>query len=232
MTKGSPADAGNDEFECILLQSGLCVLGFFCSLPTSSSDAICLQLSSKMDFTPGVCRVGLRQLPTYKGLGENEHLTATSSFQAWFLLCLSTFQITSPQGYCNIHPNPHFLGIHQSFLTLSLAFPVPASDPPRPSGCSCRSLFLSLSCLSSPFCRKPWRLWDAADIRQLWRIFRDASLYLCPSLGSMCRWRWQMTQSSHKAISDRQCGKKMDLCLSGLLCPVCCPSDLFHLCRI
>lgn len=233
MTKGSPPDAGNYEFECILLQSGLCVLGFFCSLSTSSSDGICPAVTWQNGFYSW-CLQGWPQAAAHlKGFKRKSTSNCHKQLPSMiFFLWLASPLFNSPHLKVAVTSTPTLIFRNSSILPCFIpSFPCSSFMPPQ-TFMMLLLLSFSLFCLSSPFCRKPWRLSDAAGIRQVWRICRGASLYLCPSPGIICRWRWQMTWSPHKAISDRQCGKKMDLWLSGLLCPVCCPSDLFHLCRI
>lgn len=121
---------------------------------------------SKTDFTPAVCRVGLRQLPTQKHLREKQHITVASSFpkMIFALTFLSTFNysqlkfaLTSTPAFLlgNSRILPHFI----------LCFPCPSLICPQTF---MMVLLVSLcSACQCPFCMTPRRLLDAASIREL-----------------------------------------------------------------
>lgn len=133
MTKGSPPDTGNDEFECILLQSGLCVLGFFCSLSTSSSDGICPAVTWQNGFYSW-CLQGWPQAAAHlKGFKRKSTSNCHKQLPSMiFFLWLASPLFNSPHLKVAVTSTPTLIFRNSSILPCFIpSFPCSSFMPPQ-----------------------------------------------------------------------------------------------------
>lgn len=132
MTKGTPADPGNDEFECILLQSGLCVLGFFCPLPASSSDGICPAVKWQNGFYSW-CEQGWTQAAAHlKGFRRKSTSNCHKQLPSMIFALTASALSNSPHLKVAVTSTPALIFRNSSILPHFIpGFPCSSFRPPQ-----------------------------------------------------------------------------------------------------